>query len=770
MATTSSKTNPPPSRRAPASSPSPTPSTLQRGATARSAASPRLSTLNGVNARRHTISKSPSPSAVGNGDTPEVLAASLKQETDQKELLLVQVQEKEQLLSNYATENNNLTFALNSAETRLNELYAEQSRWEAELAQRIDISEKLRDQVRELEKEKRDLQRRYNEQTETFEAERQAFYDNEQHLKSRIQSLTEARKRAETLTTHVDPETEDEKEENEPSISLIKQTKPESTRQETDLNDPENEPAEMTSLKLELSTLSTSYSSLQSTLILMQTQLVDLKRVNQELQEENESYMILLREKTLNGQFDLMRQVGGTTSTDDEASDDGDLDDTTSSMRSHGRSQLDRVEEEDSLDIMESELPGHVSDPDESQLSRISRHSRPDRKRTLSSHGGRGESLANLPITGPGLDLAAELGRAENKDILAGNPIEDRDRPHKGKRSKKGSDGSRLGISESAGVDSNTSTADIDALRTEVKSLKDANKALSLYASKIIDRIISQEGFEHVLAVDYDKEPQTPATAIPNSNSSKLPFGQSISKQRPQSVIVGRSSSNPNADIKNASPKISAPDPKAKRRSLSIDWSTLFGGEKKPEPPSNLRPLKLTPGSTSMTGARKLDNIEDEEDRKERERLNATMKLMGYQPQIQSPMNSPTPSFIERAFSAPAPAAANPTPKNNRRFSLFGSRTPVETSESASIHSTSSSLGQFSRGQSGLTEEALEHVQAENSLAALDARERDLSVEIAKGSGGGFTEIVPRASRRGRKSAGSSGSTVWSAGMSAGDD
>ena len=33
-----------------------------------------------------------------------------------------------------------------------------------ELAQRLDITEKLREQVRELEKEKRDLQRRYNEQ------------------------------------------------------------------------------------------------------------------------------------------------------------------------------------------------------------------------------------------------------------------------------------------------------------------------------------------------------------------------------------------------------------------------------------------------------------------------------------------------------------------------------------------------------------------------------------------------------------------------------
>jgi hypothetical protein len=61
-------------------------------------------------------------------------------------------------------ENDHLTSALNAAEQRINELYAEQSRSEVELAQRIDISDKLRTQVRELEKEKRDIQRRYKEQ------------------------------------------------------------------------------------------------------------------------------------------------------------------------------------------------------------------------------------------------------------------------------------------------------------------------------------------------------------------------------------------------------------------------------------------------------------------------------------------------------------------------------------------------------------------------------------------------------------------------------
>jgi predicted nuclease with TOPRIM domain len=78
--------------------------------------------------------------------------------------LLVQLQNKDQIISNLTAENDDLTSALNAAEQRVNQLYTEQSRSEVELAQRIDISDKLRTQVRELEKEKRDIQRRYNEQ------------------------------------------------------------------------------------------------------------------------------------------------------------------------------------------------------------------------------------------------------------------------------------------------------------------------------------------------------------------------------------------------------------------------------------------------------------------------------------------------------------------------------------------------------------------------------------------------------------------------------
>ncbi|EDR15031.1 uncharacterized protein LACBIDRAFT_300760 [Laccaria bicolor S238N-H82] len=757
MATTSPKTT---TRRSPPSA-SPTPSPITRGATARSAASPRTPSTLTPAASRRPLSKGPAI----NGETREFLSASLKQETDQKEQLLVKLQNRDQTISGLTTDNDNLTSALNAAEARVNELYAEQSRSEMELAQRIDISEKLRAQVRELEKEKRDLQRRYNEQTATFEAERQAFYDNEQHLKSRIQSLTQALKRSGPPLTPVDTENA------EPDSEVELDSEEDALRSHTDvevppqdINDPESEPAEMTALKLELSTLSTSYSSLQSTLVLLQTQLVDLKRVNQELQEENESYMILLREKTLSGQFDLMKQVGGSRISDDEDDDDDDEDQDdgsaadVGSLRSIGRSTLDRVDEEsgESLQYLHESV-----DLDQGLLSssRSSRHpSRQGRKRTLSNNAPRGESLADLPITGPGLDLAAELGRAENKDILTSDSIDDRDRSlPKGKRSKKGTDGRKVSGSDPLLPEAGN---DIDALRTEVKSLKDANKALSLYASKIIDRIIAQEGFEHVLAIDYDKEPRTPATAGPHSIPPKLPPTQP--KPRPQSVIVGRSTSNPNPAINTqlTSPNLTKPpNPKTQRRSMSFDWKSFSFGEKKVEP--NLRPLTLKPGASPVTGARKLETFEDEEDRKERERLNATMKLMGIQPAAQSPLH--------------APPTLNREANNNRRISLFGTRS---NSEASSHQSTSSSelAGNAHVGlgfSPGLTHEALERAEAENSLAALDAHERGLSADIARGASGGFTEITPRSlGRRSRRSAGGSGSTVWSAGMSgeAGED
>ena len=549
------------------------------------------------------------------------------------------------------------------------------------------------------------------------------------------------------------------------------------------LDDPDNEPAEMTALRLELSTLSTSYGSLQSTLILLQTQLVDLKRVNNQLQEDNESYMILLREKTLSGQFDLMKQVGGAPSSasgmeedEDDMTDENDV----GSMRSNARSTLDRVEEEAGEDAL-----GHSPDLHHSDSSRRP-HGRHTRRTGSPARPPRGESLADLPITGPGLDLAAELGRAENRDNLLGESIDDRSVPNAKDRRKKGSTDARK-VSASESHDQVSSSNDVDALRVEVKSLRDANKALSLYASKIIDRIIAEEGFEHVLAADYEKQPKTAPVA---HDSGAAPTS---TKQR-QSAIFGRVLSNPLSTTPTEPPTTTSPpvdssstanSAKTQRRSMSFDWKgfNMFGGgEKKAE---NLRPLTLKPGTTSVTSARKLETFEDEEDRRERERLHATMKLMGIDMPAYSPassMGSPAAIPLQKSYSSPATPPVTAVP--NRPFSIFRSRSATGHSETGPVNSGTSvqnqtgyGLGISGNGTAELTQQALEQAEAENTLAALDAHERNLSDEIAKGGTGGFTELAPKKglgeewrSRRSKRSAGGSGSTVWSAGMSRTED
>ncbi|KAI0694893.1 hypothetical protein BC835DRAFT_1274243 [Cytidiella melzeri] len=771
---------------------SPSTTALPRGATARAAASPRLtsSLSNTPGARRGSLKGAVSPPPAPPVGSRESLVASLKSETDEKEKLLVQLQDKDQTITSLQTENANLTSSLHAAETRLGELYADQTRMEEEMSARIEVAEKLRNQVRELEKEKRDSQRRYNEQTASFEAERQSFYDNEQHLKSRIQSLSQARKQpippipsSPSVASIVISEADTEQE-----------LEPELTGQDVD---DEQEPAEMAALRLELSTLSTSHASLQSTLHLLQSQLNDLKRVNNELQEENESYNILLREKTLTGQFDVLRMGGAGRSeadgdsagSSDDGSDSGRDEDSLVS-RDTGRSTLDPVHElaeEGEIELEEPEMDPQFQQPeDEQDENEPSGRPRPRHGRKRSSVIiPRGESLANLPITGPGLDLAAELGRAENKDILgAPTTLDDRTNVEPKRKNKKGSGVEttrKVSAMSDPGLEHASAPDDMDALRNEVKSLKDANKALSLYASKIIDRIISQEGFEHVLAVEWDKPPSTPATAtaatVANGTFVDASPAPPPKKARPQTMMFSRStpSTTTTTPVIPAveklttfeslrSPSLAGPPPanqppssRSSRRSMSFDWrsfSMFTGQEKKPEPAPQLRPLTLKAGASPLvTGARKLDTQEDEEDRKERERLNATMKLMG----IEKPdaPTSPLPPML-KSFSSPGPSGISTADSPPLTSS-------VRSSETSSINS---SQGPSHAGTPSLTQEALEQADAEASLAALDAHERQLSAEIAKGSGGGFTEITRRSGDRRSSKRSGSGSTVFSAGMS----
>ena len=100
--------------------------------------------------------------------------------------LLLQLQIKDHTIDSLTSENAKLSSALGVAESRLNDLYGDQSRMEDEMAARIEVAEKLREQVRELEREKRDLQRRYNEQVMATDSAREyRLYHNRRLLSKR---------------------------------------------------------------------------------------------------------------------------------------------------------------------------------------------------------------------------------------------------------------------------------------------------------------------------------------------------------------------------------------------------------------------------------------------------------------------------------------------------------------------------------------------------------------------------------------------------------
>ena len=577
-----------------------------------------------------------------------------------------------------------------------------------------------------------------------------------------------------------------------------------SSRDESEID--ENEPAEMTALKLELSTLATSHTSLQSSMQLLQAQLLDLQRVNVSLQDENEAWGVLVQQRTLAGTFNLSG-LGPTKQDTIDSPNTGAEDDVVSikSMRSGlsvGKGTLDCVSELDELAYeasqhdKETELDPEL-DPDTSARQTRSLASELDpsvigeekagssrsRRRGLTdgTSSPAGESLANLPITGPGLDLAAELGRAENNGVFVlGEPPKP-----SGKKAKLEEEKAAAGTK-----------SEVETLRTEVKALKDANKALSLYASKIIDRIITMEGFENVLAVDFQAPPPTPG---PTSGVGKFissmtggGSGPKKSAARPTSFLFGgrtttpppppqeklttfktfrldkSSSTQPQPTPTSTAPPAPEPAPepakvdnKRSRRSMSFDFRGLFGNsasqteaEKKTNDPS-LKPLTLRPGSTSLNpnalpanlGAKKLETTEDDDDRKERERLRATMRLMGIDPtqpaapppvvHSQSvpplqmtdlePPKSPLPSFSTGgkvvSVGGPPPVVP-PTPS---RWNFF--RRNTDNASGSSTPTTS------------LTAEALEQAEAESHIAALDAREKVMKDELSKGSGSGFTEI-----------------------------
>lgn len=81
----------------------------------------------------------------------------------------------------------------------------------------------------------------------------------------------------------------------------------------------------------------------------------------------------------------------------------------------------------------------------------------------------------------------------------------------------------------------------------ELKSLRDQNKALTLYIERIISRVLQHDGFEHVLDRNDDEEPKTATNAgghekdLPPTPPEKDESAAQTFLQRAKSVVSGQS-------------------------------------------------------------------------------------------------------------------------------------------------------------------------------------------------------------------------------------
>ena len=228
-------------------------------------------------------------------------------------------------------------------------------------------------------------------QEKAFDAERQAFIAQETHLQTRLKTLTSQTSAREILPARA-------------SSSA-------STETETDV------------AKEELASLRVSHAAVLAQLNTLVSEVQEVRRENGRLVEENEGWEFLLRERTLNGQ---LGDLFGSPSAADEPPSP-----TTVTRMEAGLSPGVETETRDKLEEdVDSEMEDLHSDleaqsPILDDDHAFARNLDEGRRKPRTKHGRlaplqaalnkrpKGENLGDLPVTGSGLDLAAELGRAE---------------------------------------------------------------------------------------------------------------------------------------------------------------------------------------------------------------------------------------------------------------------------------------------------------------------------------------------------------------------
>ena len=747
-------------------------------------------------------------------------------------------------------------------EEKLEEVGKDQERLEDELYSKTGVLERLRKQLDECERALVDAERRYADQSSTLDKERQYYNDAESLLrnqKSNIQAQSDKLSKQnaqllrdnEKLTNQLgrlrslqkasgaaaEADGADDDEDSSAQNGVMTPSRlHDDAKEDHSAADAANLAAlggaggkgatgkrtlqdenELLQLRSELESTSKSHASLQETMQRLQIEMKELKNANKELREQNETFQGVLEERTLSGSLlknsALLRGAGAlatasdVSSTNDGSEEDEEADDAATDDTSLSIDDVDDVDDLPSTPKSTSAIAQAKKARRRSAAVRIGR----DGRQQISTDAG---NVRTLPSDlGSELEKATEEHDADADEDGEGNAEVRRQRRLEKLRKKRSAilsndpKGERNHYRD-RDVPKLTSTVDLDRtelqeqvvlLREESKSLRDANKGLTLYVSKILDRIIAREGYEHILAIDSEKQrtmrgaPGTQGRRNGAKRASVLPINKSpeqdhtgpgAEKTKRQSMrLLGypspATSSPGGAADRTATP---ADARQASKRTASVDWRSLLpsavGGGSSSSSPSvgsngNFRPLALQSSMSSRQNsaagsasgqARKLqphEEMEDDNDVAERERIRATLQLEGivtpaHQLQQQLPAGGPPPKSPlgpgAQAFTAGAQAGSRASSgawgllsRVISTSSNASSPQPSPLMEQGALPPTSASSAQGQAQGAGFLGPRLttfdDPTPARPQSDSLGKRDQALSAQ-----GSGLTELPPRAS------------------------
>ncbi|TIC71841.1 hypothetical protein E3Q03_00097 [Wallemia mellicola] len=464
----------------------------------------------------------------------EQLTACLRVLLENRDTTLNDNKDLNDQLSEYQLELDNRIQAFHECQLQLNDALSDQAGIEEDALSRQVQIELLSSKLQSSERKESDLQRSLQVQLDKFDKDKKSWFETESALRAKVTTLSAkiaALNRSSNRIEATPPNSPSPSSPN--SAPIIKSMSIESTSERN------TREAALEKSQQALEMEKQRRSTIQRNERTLKAELDNHKRLIEDLRSENESYMLLLQERTLSG--DLL---------------DSSVFDSMRNVDDSGIASIAEEPENDSTQLSED-------DQDFTPKRRRARRRGPAdaRKKPQASESPKPLSEENGGnVTGPGYDLAAELGRAklDNSD------------------------------------------------REETFDYSQRSKQSSY-------NIINQEGFEHILASDYKDPEQRESMRLKRSQTTTSSSAGRTSLGGVSDALLN--SRKKPADY-NTSTVRSRPQQKPggeKRRSLSIDWSnigTFFKGNNQNESTAQKLPKQE----------------EDDEDRKERDKLKAEMK------------------------------------------------------------------------------------------------------------------------------------------------